>query len=325
MTSFPPRIRPRSSCRTLRQSSSAPAGAFCRRSTATWTARRSSAGPASSRYCPGNDRNDRPPLPARAGFASVVRLSEPRSRTLAFPPSISRAMEGSGLFPIAEKVLSGKRLSVEDGVRLFESRDLLSVGAMADFVRRSRHADRAYFVRNMHLNPTNVCTVDCKFCGFYRPYAHRERGWTLSLEQCFQKVRERASGPLTEVHIVGGHNPDLPYRFYLDLLGGIKNIRPDIHLKAFTCAEYDFFSKRFKRPLEEIFEDFKRAGLGSLPGGGAEVLTDRVRQLIYPKKLTAEEWLDVARRAHRAGLRSNATLLYGHVETFEERVIHLCR
>src|SRR2546428_4835162 len=277
MTSSPPRIRPRSSCRTLRQSSSAPAGAFCRRRTATWTARRSSAGPASSRYCPGNDRprarggvffrrpGDQPahsrgcapralralpsPLPARAGFASVGRLSEPRSRTLAFPPSISRAMEGSGLFPIAEKVLSGKRLSVEDGVRLFESRDLLSVGAMADFVRRSRHADRAYFVRNMHLNPTNVCTVDCKFCGFYRPYAHRERGWTLSLEQCFQKVRERASGPLTEVHIVGGHNPDLPYQFYLDLLGGIKDIRPDIHLKAFTCAEYDFFSKRFKRPL----------------------------------------------------------------------------
>jgi len=234
-------------------------------------------------------------------------------------------MEGSGLFPIAEKVLSGKRLSVEDGVRLFESRDLLSVGAMADFVRRSRHADRAYFVRNMHLNPTNVCTVDCKFCGFYRPYAHRERGWTLSLEQCFQKVRERASGTLTEVHIVGGHNPDLPYQFYLDLLGGIKDIRPDIHLKAFTCAEYDFFSKRFKRPLEEIFEDFKRAGLGSLPGGGAEVLSERVRREIYPKKLAAEEWLDVARRAHLAGLRSNATLLYGHIETHQERVEHLCR
>ena len=138
-------------------------------------------------------------------------------------------------------------------------------------------------------------------------------------------MRERPSGTLTEVHIVGGHNPDLPYQFYLDLLGGIKDIRPDIHLKAFTCAEYDFFSKRFKRPLEEIFEDFKRAGLGSLPGGGAEVLSERVRREIYPKKLAAEEWLDVARRAHLAGLRSNATLLYGHIETHQERVEHLCR
>jgi aminodeoxyfutalosine synthase len=242
-----------------------------------------------------------------------------------YSPAERLAIRRAGLSDIAERVLAGARLPLEDGVRLFESRNLVAAGAMANRVRERRHGDLTWFVRNMHLNPTNVCTVDCKFCGFYRTYAERDRGWTMSLEQCFQKVRERLHEPLTEVHIVGGHNPDLPYDYYLDLLRGIKAIRPGMHIKAFTCAEFEFFSKRFKKPLDEVFEDFKQAGLGSLPGGGAEVLSERVRQELYPKKISAEEWLDVARQAHLAGLKSNATLLYGHVETFADRALHFCR
>jgi len=241
---------------------------------------------------------------------------------------VNRAIEASvraaGLTDILEKVEHGRRLSCDDGVRLFRSKDLVAVGAMANIVRERKHGDRAYFIRNMHLNPTNVCTVDCKFCGFYRPYREKARGWTWTLDQCFEKVREGlASSEITEVHIVGGHNPDLPYEFYTGLLSGIRAIAPRIHIKAFTCAEYDFFAHRFKKPLETILEDFKAAGLDSLPGGGAEVFSERVRREIYPKKLTALEWLDVAKRAHRAGLRSNATMLYGHIETIEERIEHL--
>jgi len=136
-------------------------------------------------------------------------------------------------------------------------------------------------------------------------------------------VRERLSEPLTEVHIVGGHNPDLPYDFYIDLIRGIRELRPELHVKAFTASEYDFFAKRFKIPLDQVFRDLIDSGLGSLPGGGAEVLVERVRQELYRKKIPAERWLDVVRKAHGFGLRSNATMLYGHIETYAERVEHL--
>jgi len=238
---------------------------------------------------------------------------------------VEKLAHAAGLADIHTKVVRHQRLSFDDGVRLFASRELMAVGAMANLVRERRHGDDAFFVRNMHLNPTNVCTVDCKFCGFYRPYRDKGQGWTWDLERCLREVRERLVEPLTEVHIVGGHNPDYPYSFYLDLIRGIRELRPELHVKAFTAAEYDFFSRRFKKPLLEIFDDFKRAGLGSLPGGGAEVLVERVRREIYPKKISAERWLEVVRVAHGLGLRSNATLLYGHVERPDERIEHLCR
>lgn len=240
--------------------------------------------------------------------------------------AIERLTETAGLRDLWDKVRDGRRLTFDDGVRMFRSRALMAVGAMADHVREAKNGDAAYFVRNMHLNPTNVCTVDCKFCGFYRPYREKERGWTWDLTRCMHEVRAGLeSDAITEVHIVGGHNPDYPYEFYTDLIRGIKEIRSDIHVKAFTAAEYDFFARRFKKPLDEIFDDFVEAGLGSLPGGGAEVLVERVRQELYRKKIPAERWLEIVRMAHRRGLRSNATLLYGHVETLEERVEHLCR
>jgi aminodeoxyfutalosine synthase len=238
---------------------------------------------------------------------------------------LEQLAERAGLADLHAKVLAGERLTFDDGVRLFRSKELMAVGGMANVVRERKNGDAAYFVRNMHLNPTNVCIVDCKFCGFYRPYTSKGEGWTWTLERSLQEVRNQLRDSITEVHVVGGHNPDLPYSFYLDLIHGIREMRPDMHVKAFTAAEYDFFSKRFKKPLDVIFEDFKAAGLGSLPGGGAEVLVERVRQEIYPKKLSAERWLEVAGRAHRHGLRSNATMLYGHVETLEERIEHLCR
>ena len=233
--------------------------------------------------------------------------------------------QSAGLADIYTKVMDGKRLSFQDGVRMYESKQLMAIGAMANIVRERKNGDAAYFVRNMHLNPTNVCTVDCKFCGFYRPYRDKESGWTWDLERCMNEVKQRLDEPLTEVHIVGGHNPDYPYEFYVDLVRGIRELRPDMHVKAFTASEYDFFAKRFKRSLDDIFRDFTEAGLGSIPGGGAEVLVERVRQELYRKKISAERWLEVARKAHEFGFRSNATLLYGHIETIDERIEHMCR
>ncbi len=238
---------------------------------------------------------------------------------------LERLAREAGLADVYGKVIAGERLSSADGVRLFRSRALMPIGAMANLVRERRQGDDAYFVRNMHLNPTNVCTVDCKFCGFYRPYRDKAQGWSWSLERCLEAVRVRLAEPLTEVHVVGGHNPDYPYEFYTDLIRGIREVRPELHVKAFTAAEYDFFSRRFKKPLEQVFRDFIDAGLGSLPGGGAEVLVERVRQELYPKKIDAERWLEIIRMAHGMGLRSNATLLYGHIETVEERIEHLVR
>ena len=241
------------------------------------------------------------------------------------PDLVAELARAAGLPDLHEKVEAGERLTYDEGVRLIRSRELMAVGAMANRVRERLHGDDAFFVRNMHLNPTNVCTADCKFCGFYRPYREKASGWTWSLERCMEEVRGRLDEPLTEVHIVGGHNPDYPYEFYLELLRGIRELRPEMHVKAFTAAEYDFFARRFKKPLDRVFEDFKKAGLGSLPGGGAEVLVERVRRALFPKKIDAERWLDVTRQAHGHGLRSNATLLYGHIETPEERIEHMCR
>lgn len=231
----------------------------------------------------------------------------------------------AGLGTIHDKVMEGRRLSFDDGVALFRSRALMAAGGLANVVRERKNGNAAYFVRNMHLNPTNVCTVDCKFCGFYRPYKNKEQGWTWDLDRALGEVRANLSDAITEVHIVGGHNPDYPYDFYLDLVRGIHELKADLHVKAFTCAEYDFFAKRFKKDLDVVIDDFKTAGVDSLPGGGAEVLVERVRRELYPKKISAERWLEVARAAHHHGLRSNATMLYGHVESLEERVEHLCR
>ncbi len=186
--------------------------------------------------------------------------------------AVEALVEAAGLTDLYDRVLREERLTFDDGVRLFESKALMAVGAMANIVRERKNGDAAYFVRNMHLNPTNVCTVDCKFCGFYRPYREKDQGWTWDLSRCLDEVRARLAEPLTEVHIVGGHNPDYPYEFYTDLIAGIRATRPEMHVKAFTAAEYDFFSKRFKQAARRDLRRVQGCGSGLAPrrrGGGA--------------------------------------------------------
>ena len=237
---------------------------------------------------------------------------------------MDRAVAAAGLGPIWEKVRAGERLSYDDGVQLYESYDLTALGMMANWVREQRHGDIAYFVRNQHINYSNICNKDCKFCSFY---AHKggPRPYELTIEQIRARVREYAAHPITEIHVVGGINPRLPYSYYLDLVQAIKEERPGATVKAFTMIELQQIARKAEKPLDIVLQELIERGLGALPGGGAEVLTPRVHAELYKKKLDWRDWLDTARIAHRAGLRSNATMLYGHIETLPERVEHLVR
>jgi len=236
---------------------------------------------------------------------------------------MQRYIERMGLVDLAEKVAAGDRLSYEDGIRLYEA-DLTAVGFLANQVRERLHGDRTYFVRNQHLNYTNICNKDCKFCSFYAkkggPVAYE-----LTVDQIVERVRQYGHVPITELHMVGGINPRLPYSYYLNVLRAIKAERPEVTIKAWTMIELQQIARAAKKPLEEVLPELMAAGLGSLPGGGAEVLTQRVHEELYKRKLDANEWLATARTAHRAGLKSNATMLYGHIETIPERVEHLCK
>ena len=230
----------------------------------------------------------------------------------------------AGLADIHDKVLAGQRLSLDDGLRLYACDDLPVLGYLANIVRERKNGDTAYYVRNQHINYTNVCNKLCKFCSFYvKP--KDERGYVLSPERVAARVAEYDQAPITEIHMVGGVNPKLPYQYYLDVLQTMKQARPDAHLKAFTMIEIAQIQRIAKKPLEEIFADMKAAGLESLPGGGAEVFSDRVQGDLFWTKADSEEWLEIAQAAHRAGLPSNATMLYGHIENTEEKVYHLVR
>lgn len=230
----------------------------------------------------------------------------------------------SPLYEIYEKVCRGERLSSGDGVALFESDDLQAIGYMANLVRERLHGDRTYFVRNQHINYTNICNKFCKFCAFYA-LPGQERAYSMSVDEVRRKVLEQIDQPITEIHMVAGINPRLPYRYYLDILGAIKDVRPDVHIKAFTMIELEQIAKVAKKPLSETLLELKAAGLDSIPGGGAEVFSERVHQELFPLKINGERWLDIARTAHRVGLKSNCTMLYGHIETSEEKVDHLIR
>ena len=230
----------------------------------------------------------------------------------------------AGLADIHDKVLAGQRLSLDDGLRLYACNDLPVLGYLANIVRERKSGDTAYYVRNQHINYTNICNKLCRFCSFYvKP--KDERGYVLSPEQVSARVAEYDQAPITEIHMVGGVNPKLPYQYYLDVLQAMKQARPDAHLKAFTMIEIAQIQRIAKKPLEEIFADMKAAGLESLPGGGAEVFSDRVQGDLFWTKADSEEWLEIAQAAHRAGLPSNATMLYGHIENTEEKVYHLVR
>ncbi len=230
----------------------------------------------------------------------------------------------AGLEDIHDKVMQGRRLSGDDGLRLYECPDINLIGRLANTVRERRHADRCYFVRNQHINYTNVCNKDCRFCAFY-VRVNDPAGYTLSPEDVKRRVEEQIHEPIREIHMVAGINPRLPYAYYLDIIRAVKSVRPEVMVKAYTMIEIAEIVRVAKKPLEEVWEDLKEAGLGSLPGGGAEVLSERVHAEIFDKKQTPDAWLAMARSAHRAGLRSNATMLYGHMETHQERVTHLLR
>lgn len=237
---------------------------------------------------------------------------------------MERLIRRSSLADLYEKVLAGERLSFEEGVRLYQEPNLTAVGYLANLVRERKHGNIAYYVRNQHLNYTNVCNKFCRFCSFYA-LPGDPRAYTLSPEEVRKKVLDSLDIPIREIHMVGGVNPKLPYNYYLDLVRVIKEVRPDAHLKAFTMVELYQIAKVAKRPLPEILLELKATGLDSIPGGGAEVFSERVHQELFPLKIGADGWLQMAKAAHQVGLRSNATMLYGHIEAPLEKVEHLIR
>jgi aminodeoxyfutalosine synthase len=231
----------------------------------------------------------------------------------------------AGLGDIADKLARRQRLDEVDGVRLFTCPDLLAVGALANAERERRHGARAFFNHNIRLEATNVCVASCLFCSFARLKAGDPGAYELSLEQAWRKLQDRAHEPITEVHIVNGLHPDLPFSYYTELLSGFKRIRPGIHLKAFTAVEIAFFADLYGLTDEQVLRNLMAAGLDSLPGGGAEIFAERVRRKICHDKCGADRYLDIHRTAHRLGMRTNVTMLYGHIETIEERIDHMLR
>ena len=222
----------------------------------------------------------------------------------------------SGLDDIYQKVMDHQRLTPEDGIRLFDTRDLTSVGFMANLVRERLHGDRSFFVRNRQLNPTNVCEYSCMFCSFYRREGE-EGGYTMTMEQIAQRVREGVKNGIQEIHITSGLHPSLPFSYYTDMLHTIKETAPYLHIKGFTAVEIEYYANHYKMNLRTVLEKLIEAGLEAMPGGGAEIFADRVRKKICDEKSTAEGWLAVHEIAHELGLMTNATLLYGHIETYE--------
>jgi aminodeoxyfutalosine synthase len=238
-------------------------------------------------------------------------------------PLLERA-RAAGLGDVAAKVLARERLSLDDGLALYRTPELYVLGELADHVRTRLHGDLAYFNVNQHVNYTNWCNKFCAFCSFDR-LPGQEGAFLLTPEQAAEKIRAQLHEPVTEVHMVAGVWPKIPYEYYLELLRAVKAARPSIHVKAFTMVELDQIAKTAKKPLPEVLEELKAAGLGSCPGGGAEIFSERIHREGYRLKISGEQWLDLARTVHRAGLRTNCTMLHGHLETLEEKVDHLDR
>lgn len=226
---------------------------------------------------------------------------------------------------VADKIYSGRRISEEDALLLFEQGSLPFIGALANHVREKLHGNKTFFNRNFHIEPTNVCVFSCNFCSYSRLYAHREEGWELSTDDMLNIVKKYDGKPVTEVHIVGGVHPKLTLYFFADLLKAIKAHRPDLHIKAFTAVELDYMFRKAKVSIEEGVRILQEAGLNSIPGGGAEIFDVEIRQKISADKVDAEGWLAIHEAVHKAGMHSNATMLYGHIEKYEHRIDHMKR
>ena len=233
-------------------------------------------------------------------------------------------IEDPRLRPILEKVEAGERLSYDDGVALYRTPDILALGYLANLVRERLHGSTTYFNVNRHINPTDVCVASCRLCAFGKR-AKDPKAYTMSLDQVWHVAGEGWTEAVTEFHIVGGLHPELTLDWYCQMLRGLKERFPQVHLKAFTMVEIGYLAQRTKISAREVLERLRDAGMDSLPGGGAEIFCDRVRRVICDHKITGEEWLETARTAHRLGLHSNCTMLYGHIETDEDRVDHLMK
>src|SRR5512138_10403 len=238
----------------------------------------------------------------------------------------NRALERDGLADVRDKVLARQRISDADALRLFEANDLAAVGALANHVREARHGDLTFYNRNVHLNPTNVCVATCKFCSFARKDDQVAfDGYTLSLDDAVAKVLSRRPLGITEVHMVAGLHPTLPWDYYPELIRRIHAAWPELTIKAFTAVEIHFWAEKYGKSYEQVLRELQAAGMVTMPGGGAEIFAPRVRRKICDDKATAEQWLDIHRTAHRLGIKTNATMLYGHIERLDERVDHMRR
>jgi len=231
----------------------------------------------------------------------------------------------SELQNIAEKVFAGERITDKEGLLLFEKGSLPFLGSLANYAREKLHGNKTYFNRNFHIEPTNVCVFSCNFCSYSRLYAHREEGWELSADDMLNMVKSYDGKPITEVHIVGGVHPKLNLEFFADVLKRIKAHRPGLHIKGFTAVELDYMFRKAKMNAEQGLKYLKDAGLDSLPGGGAEIFAADVREKICADKVDADGWLHIHETAHRLGMHTNATMLYGHIEKYEHRIDHMRR
>jgi aminodeoxyfutalosine synthase len=231
----------------------------------------------------------------------------------------------SELKKIAHKVIAGERINDEDALLLFEKASVSFAGMLANYIREQKHGDTTYFNRNFHIEPTNVCVFSCNFCSYSRLYAHKEEGWELSTEQMLDIVKGYDGKPVTEVHIVGGVHPKMNLEYFADLLRKIKLHRPGLHIKGFTAVELDYMFRKAKMSVEEGMKYLNEAGLDSLPGGGAEIFDEAVREKICADKVDAKGWLHIHETAHALGMHTNATMLYGHIENFEHRIDHMNR
>jgi aminodeoxyfutalosine synthase len=226
---------------------------------------------------------------------------------------------------IGNKVINEERLTDEEGLLLFENASLSYAGSLANFVRLRLHGEKTFFNRNFHIEPTNVCVFSCHFCSYSRLYANREEGWELTIDQMLDIVKKYDGKPETEVHIVGGVHPKMNLPYFAELIQKIKQHRPDLHIKAFTAVELDYMFRKAKLSVEEGVQLLKEAGLDSIPGGGAEIFDEEIRQKICADKVDADGWLAIHEAIHNAGMHSNATMLYGHIENYSHRIDHMRR
>lgn len=238
---------------------------------------------------------------------------------------IIEATTDTELRRIAAKVFNEERILPAEGIYLYEHGELGFLGVLANFIREKRHGLHTFFNRNFHIEPTNICVYDCKFCSYSKLLKHKQDGWELSEDEILEKVRSYDGVPITEVHIVGGVHPKMGLQYFASLIQKIKAIRPDLHVKAFTAVELDYMCRKAKMTYAEGLQVLKEHGQDSLPGGGAEIFDETLRAQICGDKCTASEWLEIHETAHKLGMPSNATMLYGHIETFAHRIDHMER